>query len=278
MGTRRSTSLRRQHTDWGSGWTQRSTPVENRRRRIGKIYPAPIREAPVRRRPGGVHGPPLLRASASREDRRGSGVGRPSTLPRRNRRRGERGLPGRIRVEAPGLDLDRRLALGQWGGRSGVRVAGPRRMGRQTLPPGFKQGGLSMRRPTPCTRPCAPSTSDRKAATSIPRRGLDGHHRQSKSDTIGPRQRFAAASIGVCSRTLGRDNEVLAHHGIAGNERAGEDAKAAPRDEPQATRSTTSTDRSHMRSGQPPRREPAPRESGSPATSGQSEGRVQAPS
>lgn len=124
-----------------------------------------------------------------------------------------------------------------------------------------------MRRPTPCTRPCAPSTSDRKAATSIPLRGLDAIDRV-RSDTIGLGQRFAAASMGVCSRTLGRDNEVLAHHGITGNERAGEDAKAAPRDEPQATRSTTSTDRSHMRSGQPLRREPAPRESGSPATSG----------
>ena len=52
------------------------------------------------------------------------------------------------------------------------------------------------------------------------------------SDSIGPGQRFAVAVIGVCTRLMSRDNEVTvswapAHHGVLGNEKADEYAKAA---------------------------------------------------
>ena len=52
------------------------------------------------------------------------------------------------------------------------------------------------------------------------------------SDSIGPGQRFAVAAIEACTRVLARDNEVSirwvpAHHGVLGNEKADEYAKAA---------------------------------------------------
>ena len=72
-------------------------------------------------------------------DRRGAGVGRSSTLPRPNHRRGEgRSPPERKRMEAPRHSLDRRLTFGLGGG-SSVRVVGPERLDRQALrPPGLQ--------------------------------------------------------------------------------------------------------------------------------------------
>ena len=53
-----------------------------------------------------------------------------------------------------------------------------------------------------------------------------------RSGAIGPRQRFAVAAIGVCTRLVSRSNEVVIHwapaqHGVQGNETADEMAKAA---------------------------------------------------
>ena len=53
-----------------------------------------------------------------------------------------------------------------------------------------------------------------------------------KTDTIGPGQRFAIAAMEVCTRLLAKENQVTirwapARHGVPGNERADEFAKAA---------------------------------------------------
>ena len=53
-----------------------------------------------------------------------------------------------------------------------------------------------------------------------------------RTDAIGPGQRFAIAAMEVCGRVFARDNEVTirwvpTHHGIQGNEKADEFAKAA---------------------------------------------------
>ena len=59
-----------------------------------------------------------------------------------------------------------------------------------------------------------------------------------RSDSIGPGQHLAVASIEVCTRILARDNEVSihwnpAHHGVLGNEKADEYTKVAVRGESQ---------------------------------------------
>ena len=66
------------------------------------------------------------------------------------------------------------------------------------------------------------------AATLLTTSDID----QVRTNTHGPGQRFAIAAMEVCGRVLARDNEVTihwvaAHHGVAGNERADEYAKAA---------------------------------------------------
>ena len=53
-----------------------------------------------------------------------------------------------------------------------------------------------------------------------------------RTDAIRPDQRFAIAAMEVCGWVLARDSEVTirwvpAHHGITGNEKADEFAKAA---------------------------------------------------
>ena len=53
-----------------------------------------------------------------------------------------------------------------------------------------------------------------------------------RSDKTGPSQRFSVAAIEACTRVLARHNEasirwVPAHHGVLGNEKADEYAKAA---------------------------------------------------
>ena len=52
-----------------------------------------------------------------------------------------------------------------------------------------------------------------------------------RTDAIGPYQRFAVASREVCTRVLARENEVAVRwvpaHGISGNEKADEYARAA---------------------------------------------------
>ena len=70
-----------------------------------------------------------------------------------------------------------------------------------------------------------------------------------RSDALGPRQRFAVASIEVCARIKGRNNEVMicwvpAHQEIEGNEEADKLAKAGTgREGAPAAPSPTSTDR-----------------------------------
>ena len=53
-----------------------------------------------------------------------------------------------------------------------------------------------------------------------------------RTDAIGPGQSFGIVAIEGCSRVMSRDNEITvrwvpAHHGVPGNEKADEYAKAA---------------------------------------------------
>lgn len=91
-----------------------------------------------------------------------------------------------------------------------------------------------MRRCTPSTRYSAPWTDGKKVAIDIPVFAVSAASiERIKTDSIGSGQRFAIATIEICTRLLARDNEVAthwapAHHGVPGNEEADDEfAKAA---------------------------------------------------
>lgn len=105
-------------------------------------------------------------------------------------------------------------------------------MDRTPLLPGNQQEGL--RRGVLCDLPCLP----------LPRPALESGRRctifsdstaainRVRSDALGPRQRFAVAVSGVCSKITARDNEVStrwvpAHCKMAGKKKADEYSKAA---------------------------------------------------
>ena len=74
---------------------------------------------------------------------------------------------------------------------------------------------------------------------------------RTRTDAQGPGQRFAIATIGVCSRILERDNNltirwVPAHYGVAGNEKADGHAKAAAEEASPRDNLTDETSLAHM--------------------------------
>ena len=87
-----------------------------------------------------------------------------------------------------------------------------------------------MRRPMPYPRPYRAKTEERPSHTIFvdSTSAID----RVRADSIGPGQAFAISAIESCGQIMTRGNEVTicwvpAHHGVPGNERADEFAKAA---------------------------------------------------